>query len=393
MKRHTLSAALVFIALAAVPALAPARAQAPASYTFTDLGVLKPAQPYAVANAINSAGQIAGESKHPDGVNLRAFRITPAIVGGQQVWFQDGGGGLNSLMQTLALPNRYRWSFGRAINAAGEVGGEGLGNNHTLPQNAFFFGVSSTGQAITGTQSWGYGINDSGYTTGTLFPGGAALWQKVSGKKGPAWNQTALGTLPGHTSSNGSAINNSRQVAGVSNNGTPSFDQSFIWLPSPAYGLPQGMNSLGSLPGHEENFAEAINGLGQVAGGSYDLANTTLVEERAYLWLPSDAYGLAAGLRDIHDPAWLWSYAEGMNEAPGGVLRVVGHGRPSGSEDRAFVWDSVSQTMTDLNTVTANLPVGALLFTAYDVNDAGQIVGGYLLPNGVRRAFVLNPIP
>src|SRR5215831_16670634 len=83
----------------------PARSQSAANYLLTDLGVLNLTTPYAVANAINDAGQVAGQSKYPDG-NIRAFRVNPATVGGQQVWFQDANGdGFNDLMQLLSLPS------------------------------------------------------------------------------------------------------------------------------------------------------------------------------------------------------------------------------------------------------------------------------------------------
>jgi hypothetical protein len=91
--------AAILLAPAVAPLLRPAGSQATPSYTFTDLGVLDPVHPYSVAAGINAAGQITGHSRFPDG-NNRAFRITPVVVGGQQVWFrdanQDGGSGAAS---------------------------------------------------------------------------------------------------------------------------------------------------------------------------------------------------------------------------------------------------------------------------------------------------------
>src|SRR5262245_25634384 len=111
---HT-SAALVAATLLALIFLAAprsARSQGALAYRLTDLGVLNLANPYAVANAINDFGQIAGESAYPDG-NSRAFRITPVTVAGQPVWLQDANGdGANDLMSLLGLPKgNYHYSL------------------------------------------------------------------------------------------------------------------------------------------------------------------------------------------------------------------------------------------------------------------------------------------
>jgi uncharacterized membrane protein len=396
MKRLLSLATLAALALLlGTPPRAAVSRQALPAYTFTDLGVLDPAHPYTVPFAINNAGQITGLSRYPDG-NNRAFRITPAIVGGQPVWFQDANGdGVNDLMQVLALNKNYRYSEGHSINTSGQVAGTGQGSFTSLPQNAFFWDASGAGQATTGTQSWGYGINDAGVMVGTIFPkrGGefAAMWTLANGR----WTETNLGVLPGYASSDGWGVNNAGQVA-VSNFLSGPGHQSALWLPAPAYGFPKGMNSLGGIPGHVENWPAVVNNLGEVAGSS----DTGLVDAgnrpvyHAYLWLPSAAYGLPAGMNDLHDAGvGVSSEAYGLNQGPGGVLRVVGQVRTSSGEERAFVWDSSSRTMTDLNTVTS-LPAGCVLGSSNSpntlaVNDGGQIVGGSTF-NGTYRGFVLT---
>src|SRR5262249_12856827 len=104
MKPLLRTAALAVFSLFMCLPSRPALSQSAANYILTDLGVLNPASPYAVAHSINNAGQVAGESTYSDG-NIRAFRISPATVAGQQVWFQDANGdGINDLMQVLSLP-------------------------------------------------------------------------------------------------------------------------------------------------------------------------------------------------------------------------------------------------------------------------------------------------
>src|SRR5215469_8184114 len=50
--------------------------------------------------------------------------------------------------------------------------------------------------------------------------------------------------------------------------GGPFVEHAFLWLPQPAYGLPAGMNDLGTLAGEQYSSANGINSTGQVVGGS-----------------------------------------------------------------------------------------------------------------------------
>ena len=64
----------------------------------------------------------------------------------------------------------------------------------------------------------------------------------------------------------------------------------------------------------------------------------------------------------------------------------------TGGNHTAFVWDSSTRTMRNLNdvTVTPNLPAGWVLEEATGVNAAGQITGNGVY-QGVGHPFVLVP--
>ncbi len=95
--------------------------------------------------------------------------------------------------------------------------------------------------------------------------------------------------------------------------------------------------SIGSLPGYTNTVARGINNSGQVVG---------------YAWLPTNE------TQPFH---------------------------------RAFLYDMLSETLTDLNTLIDPMS-GWVLFAAFEINDAGQIVGRGLI-SGEMHAFVLMPNP
>lgn len=143
------------------------------------------------------------------------------------------------------------------------------------------------------------------------------------------------------------------------------------------------VTDLGSLGGPSSiggpnSTAIDINEAGQVVGWSH----TSIGRNHAFLY-DEDATPKMMDLGTLGGPssATLDSAAFDINDAG----QVVGYSNISEDDVHAFLYDaSATPKMTDLGTL------GGLSSGAQDVNDAGQIVGrGY--HNGLTRGFLLTP--
>jgi probable HAF family extracellular repeat protein len=303
-------------------------------------------------------------------------------------------------------------SVGSAINAAGQVVG---GTGSTL-QHGFFW---STSQGLLdlpplrgGLFSVAVGINSGSVSVGTstistLGPDRAVLW--INGKV------RDLGTLPGGTSSVGSAINDAGQIAGGSDSGSTD-THAILWskttgmrdlgtlLASGGYSLAEGINrygevvgqctvgpggqthafvwtkahgmkDLGTLPGGANSFAYQVNDLGQIVGFSDSGASYS----HAALWTP------AHKIQDLGTLAnAIASSANGINNSG----QVVGYAIFSNAAYHAMIWTQATG-MQDLNALIAASSGWTLEF-AFAINDSGQITGTGTI-NGAEHAFLLTP--
>jgi probable HAF family extracellular repeat protein len=99
-----------------------------------------------------------------------------------------------------------------------------------------------------------------------------------------------LGTLPGDTSSEASAIDNNGDVVGYSKG--PRGMRAFLWTQA------SGMQDLGVLPGGNSSRALGINDMGAVVGTS-----TSSSGDRAFIWTRE------TGMRDLNSAASMTSGA------------------------------------------------------------------------------------
>ncbi|MBU0617593.1 MAG: hypothetical protein KKI02_07740, partial [Planctomycetes bacterium] len=191
----------------------------------------------------------------------------------------------------------------------------------------------------------------------------------------------SLGTLGGN-SSVARDVNDSGQVVGGAQNSSSNM-RPFLWLPTPAYGLPAGMNDLGTLGGDSPRIihrAQAINSSGEVIGLSYTAAG----DARAFIWLPSAAYGLSAGMSDLGTlPGGDTSWAFGIND----YGRVVGTSNVTGGDFHAFIW--ADGTLYDLNDLIDPNDAWELEWVS-DINNDGEITGWGTNPSSNTRAFLLT---
>jgi probable HAF family extracellular repeat protein len=144
---------------------------------------------------------------------------------------------------------------------------------------------------------------------------------------------TVLAAAPGSASSSASDLNDVDQVVG--NPSGALGGRAFLY--DHATGT---TTEIGTLPGYQNSTATAINNVGQVVSHAWFALN----------WLP---------------------------------------GNETDQMQRAFVYDHRTRVMSDLN---ERIPEGTgwYLVDAFDINDAGQIVGRGLLC-GLMHAFVLTP--
>lgn len=300
-------------------------------YTVTELGDGR-------ANAINDAGQIAGVTS--DG---HAF-----------LWLPDPAFGLPAGVNLLG----DNTSRAYAINNEGKVVGaqelgEELYDKAILWENGSMNNLGTFG----GNRSLALDISNAGQIVGwaEIEEGNARAFLWENG------NMTDLGT-PGGPHSFAYAVNERGQIMGLAHDGNGE-DRSFLWLPEPAYGLPAGMNELGTTA---RRSGGDINEDGEIVG--------TTGDTRPYLWLPEPAYGLPVGINVLA--------TSGVASAIDDSGKVVG---TTGAT--AFIWEN--GTMTNLNDLI-DPDSDWVLESAEDINDSGQIVG-YGMLNGERSAFLLTP--
>ncbi len=324
--------ALLFVAV-------PVTLLAQVTYAFTDLGTL--GGNYATAVAINNAGQIVGTSKNGGGQS-RAYIYSGGVMTG-----------LATLGGTTGNAT--------GINNAGVVVGDStLAGNTVTHGFVYQSGTTTDLGAITGN-SYAKGINDNGLIVGyTGVTGGTNAFSYLSG------TMTALGSLGG-TQSYGNAVNNAGQV-GVQTYG-PSVYGGVIYDNGTT-------TSLGTLGG-SNTFVFGVGEAGQVLGHSNVAGDA---HYHAYLYSGGTMTDLGALGATYNSAAFAINSSD----------TIVGYsGSPSGNH--GFIYSSGQ--MLDLNSLTT-VPTGWVINNAYDINDAGQIVGTiYNSSLSQTRAYLLTPVP
>ncbi len=319
---------------------APALA-GPITYTAVDIGVL-PGATSTFGYAINSSGQVTGESYQPAVLNGPhtlddAFLYTPGTG------MQDLG----------TLPGAANTSAGKAINASGQVTGISTYGDGTR-FHAFLYtpglGMTDLGSLPGADSSDGYGINTSGQVTGDSYNSTfrPTNEQVVLYTKGSGMTAAVSTSQQGA----GNAINDKGQIAGIFYVPTTLGGQAFVYTPG------SGTVDLGTFSG-----ANAINATGQVAGYSGGAGSS-----HAFLYTPG------SGLQDLGTLGGVYG-AESDGESVNDQAQVTGQSYTDANGHLSHAFLYTGGTMYDLNNlVTSGLGAGVSLTDADGINDNGWII-------------------
>ncbi|MDX1962629.1 MAG: hypothetical protein SFX18_05715 [Pirellulales bacterium] len=368
-KQFTFWALCAFLAVLQVPSV---HGQLAPGYLVTPLGTL-PGDSSSIAYGINDFGHIVGVSRDAGGNNtLAGFLWT--------------NGGLTDLGLYTGHTAIRPWAINNLGNITGRATNGPGGSNFGVYHNGTGWTLAGN---VGGSRGNGFGINDANHMVGNMrlpsndfsrafvwSPGGGTVELPTLHPDDPFNAVPAYNGYEGGSYATG--INDLGVVVGSAglsdSHGT---DRGFRWTMS------GGMVNLGTpasqgLPGlglFTQSYAQNINNAGMIVGAADRGSGLT----RAVYWDTLD---------QIHDIGTLggtsgWAY--GVNESG----TVVGISTDSANNSRAFGWHGGS--LVDLNTL---LPPGSgwTLMRAYDINEAGQIVGEGTF-NGVNQGFVLTPIP
>jgi probable HAF family extracellular repeat protein len=335
-----------------------ATATAQSTYTIVELGTL-PGNPYTAPSSINNLGQITGFSANDGDIGNRGFLYSRGTL-------TDLG--------TLDPNLITAFSQGNAINDSGEITGSSSVPDPANPQpagftHAFLYkdGTMRDLGTLDGNYSWGYGINAFGQATGAATLAGNTATHAFLYSNGTMHD---LGTLPGYDSV-GSAINAFGEVTGYLSK--TCVEHAFKYNGGT-------MTDLGTLGGYLSS-GNAINIYGEIVGSSTTIAScTTLGPVHAFLYS-------AGTMRDLGTLGGGSSGASGIN-ATGEIVGWSEYA-PDIFLLHAFLY-TPRQGMVDLNTL---LPSGSgwTLESAVAINDAGQITGNGIAPDGTYGAFLLTP--
>lgn len=257
--------------------------------------------------------------------------------------------------------------FPMAVNGSGQVTGKSHVDFDTVHAFRWQGGVMTPLGTLPGAgtdSSAGIDINSGGVVVGYSYDASGY----VRACRWVGTTITDLGALGGNDSM-ARGINDLGQIVGEADVAGGDY-HAFLWLPTAAYGLPAGMNDLGTFGG-ESSKALGVNNQGQIIGGLVDMSG---------YWQP-----------------WIWELGSitplgGDYTSPQDLNnsgQVVGGSSTATDDWHAFLWEG--GTMYDLNDYVLS-GSGWVLETACGINDAGWIVG-YGTYGSETRCFLLTPVP
>ena len=292
---------------------------------------------------VNNCGEIVGWNRGPSG----SLPI---------VWLPEGRGDLSPGYNLLQLPPTFTTGVAEAINDQGQIVGH----------------------------------------VGPVFVRRPIVWEFDGFDYIPRDLGIRIGDLRNAAATD---INEQGQVVGAATGRSGEF-KSFLWLPAPAHGLGTGMHIISAGP-NTSSSATAINNRGEITGGA----------GAPCIWLPEAAYGLPAGLNGIGSPT-AGIFPTSLNDSGQIVATalVARLGTEGGTDLRAMLWQQGTWLMLDglvVNRESWSLRNGlggavnaegfiagsALNFDLVDAGGESPVIHGYLLVPVRGRIDVPRVVP
>ncbi|MBD2298650.1 PEP-CTERM sorting domain-containing protein [Nostoc sp. FACHB-87] len=250
---------------------------------------------------INDAGQIVGYISVPE-----TNRYNPGWLWSREngrVWINDSSGQVDTIaIIPSGINNLGQVSVHRRSADYGSWTGIWSENGSVTPLERSYYFQSN---AAYGINNLGQVVGSSNFSSEPIYNDIGELLDFEGKDHAVLWNSSTeridIGTLIGRERSYATAINDSGQVVGYSNNNF-SDNRAFFWNPE------TGVQDIGTLPGRDYSIASAINNQGQVLGfsGSNNGGSSFLwTQEAGIIPLPIRA-------SDINDLGQVVGYCPGV---------------------------------------------------------------------------------
>ncbi len=396
---------IILIAVCCAAILAPVQAQRPEAtearrqYQVSDLPGLGGTSNG--GNSINDRAWVAGYARLPDrnrhaGLWRNSLLTDLGTLGGPNssvTWnVKNTAGIIVGISQTAdPEPLGEAWSSAAFYSTPNNVGyinlgfvwEDGQGPMRGLPNfpggnNGFTTGANNLRQAVGWAEN---DVHDPLCVSPQVLQFRPAVWTL-----GPPDQIQDLPLITGDSSGAATAINDNSQIVGISGIcdqavGRHTAKHAVLWENGTVTDI------YPNAPAPWWNTPTAINQRGDVVGFAGDPAFVEGEILHAFMWTKEDGIRKLKPLKN-RTPEHVDSEAYGINEA----RQVVGVSCDADLVDcRAVIWDH-SNTPRDLNDLKAP-GYSAILASAKDINNAGQITGRAVDPNtGVLTAYLATPL-
>jgi probable HAF family extracellular repeat protein len=296
----------------------------------------------------------------------------------------------------LAPANASTYSRAYSINDRGQI--VGFSDNDTGPAEITLWqGTTTSTLGVLDPRASAFDINDHGQVV--TMENNAVL---INSRTACAETFNGAGLY-----SSATGINNRGFVVGYRRTAAGN-DRALLWNPRTGNG-PDAARDLGSIGGKPSDWsdANAINDRNEIVGESQNAAG----QFHAFIWngVMTDigtSFGANSAAYDVNDKGivigwiltghvtgFLWMNGQ-ITMLPFMPTSINDRGQIVGFSDTSTFpvgtpWLYENGISIDLNTVVPSIP-GSIV-NVFDINNAGQIVGGYRTLDGTEHGYLLTP--